>query len=384
MKNLNLNHRFRGNRSVAFKLNQTPRKQTMKTKLILAALLLAAIQIPVFAQGTAFSYQGRLNTNGVPTTGLYDFQFYLRDALTGGSPVGTTNSRPGLGVTNGVFGVTLDFGSAAFSGAARWLEITVRTNGGIYTNLSPRQPLLAVPYAITASNLTGTLPTTQLNGPLNAATLSGSVPTASLTAVPAAGLTGFIDDNRLSANVALRGNVNSFTANNSFAAAIVGGWPSPVVWVQNSSPSAPASPALTLQGVGNSVDGVLAVRSTGVGYLARFFTGNGPAVDITTNGSVTMNGGLVVDGAAVNSGSLNPGANFGNGGEGISSKRNVGGNQYGLDFFTAGFSRLSISNNGTINASGLLKAPGGLVIQTINGSDPSSPVTGQIWLRTDL
>ena len=85
MKNLNLNHRFRGIRSFAPKLNQSPRKQTMKTKLVLAALWLAATHLPAFAQGTSFSYQGRLNTNGVPATGAYDFQFYLRDALSAGA-----------------------------------------------------------------------------------------------------------------------------------------------------------------------------------------------------------------------------------------------------------------------------------------------------------
>ena len=356
----------------------------MKNVKMLFYVLLCINALDAFAQGTAFSYQGRLNTNGVPVTGLYDFQFYLRDALTAGNPVGTTNTLAPVGVTNGVFSVTLDF-SNQFPGASRWLEISVRTNGGTtFTNLSPRQPLLAVPYAITASNLTGTLPASQLSGSLNAASLIGSVPPASLNAVPAASLTGNIADGQLSGNVALHGYANSFTAINSFSTAIAGGWPSPVVSVQNSSTAANASPALTLQqAAGNSVDGVLAVRSTGVGYLARFFTGNGPGVDITTNGSVTMNGGLVVDGAAANSGSLNPGANFGNGGEGIASRRTSGGNQYGLDFYTGNSSRLSISNNGTINANGLLKAAAGLVIEN-RTSDPASPVNGQIWLRTDL
>ena len=37
---------------------------------------------------------------------------------------------PGVPVTNGLFTVTLDFGTSVFTGPARWLEIGVRTNGG--------------------------------------------------------------------------------------------------------------------------------------------------------------------------------------------------------------------------------------------------------------
>jgi hypothetical protein len=57
-------------------------------------------------------------------------------------------------VSNGLFTVTLDF-SNQFPGAARWLEISVRTNGaGSFTNLSPRQPLTSVPYSVKAISAT--------------------------------------------------------------------------------------------------------------------------------------------------------------------------------------------------------------------------------------
>ena len=56
-------------------------------------------------------------------------------------------------VTNGLFTVTLDFGSGVFDGNARWLDIGVRTNGGgAFTSLSPRQPILPTPYALYAAN----------------------------------------------------------------------------------------------------------------------------------------------------------------------------------------------------------------------------------------
>ena len=53
-----------------------------------------------FAQGTAFTYQGRLNANGGPANGIYDFQFMVYDALSGGSPVAgplSTNAVRGSG-----------------------------------------------------------------------------------------------------------------------------------------------------------------------------------------------------------------------------------------------------------------------------------------------
>src|SRR6516164_847716 len=107
-------------------------------------------QLSTFAQGTAFTYQGRLNDGSAPANGNYDMQFYLRNLLIGGSPVGTTNSLAPVQASNGLFTVTLDFGPGIFAGSPLWLEIGVRTNGSVaaYTTLSPRQPLTPSPYAL--------------------------------------------------------------------------------------------------------------------------------------------------------------------------------------------------------------------------------------------
>jgi hypothetical protein len=53
----------------------------------------------------------------------------------------------------GLFLAVLDFGSEAFDGSPRWLEIGVRTNGSgnDYTLLSPRQAIKAEPYATFAN-----------------------------------------------------------------------------------------------------------------------------------------------------------------------------------------------------------------------------------------
>ncbi len=114
------------------------------------------------AQGTAFTYQGRLQQNGSAATGLYDIRFSLYNASEGGAPVTGSYTVNGHPVSNGLFTVTLDFGNQ-FPGAIRWLEIGAKTNGAAsFETLSPRQYLAATPYAVTAGNLSGTLPASQL------------------------------------------------------------------------------------------------------------------------------------------------------------------------------------------------------------------------------
>ena len=125
-------------------------------------------------QGTAFTYQGRLEDNNQAANGTYDLAFSLYLANSGGSPVAGPATNLTVGVTNGLFTVQLDFGSAPFAMGARWLEMAVRTNGaGAFTTLLPRQPLTPVPYAMIAAGLSGPLPATQFGGTYgNAITLN--------------------------------------------------------------------------------------------------------------------------------------------------------------------------------------------------------------------
>jgi hypothetical protein len=95
-----------------------------------------------------------------------NIRFTIYDALTLGTQQGYLITNATTVVSNGLFTVTLDFGSQ-FPGAGRWLEIAVRTNGAaVFIPLAPRQKLTPTPYAITASNLSGTLPAVQLSGQL--------------------------------------------------------------------------------------------------------------------------------------------------------------------------------------------------------------------------
>lgn len=102
------------------------------------------------AQGvtTEFTYQGRLSDASGPVTDTCDFKFTLYFPLVG--PVGEIE-RAGVEVSEGLFTVQLDFGSDAFNGELRSLEIRVKCTGDAdYATLSPHQPLTATPYALYA------------------------------------------------------------------------------------------------------------------------------------------------------------------------------------------------------------------------------------------
>jgi len=193
------------------------------------------------AQGTAFNYQGQLSSGGNPANGSYDLAFSLFSSTNlAASIVAGPITNSAVAVTNGLFTTTLDFGAGIFSGINYWLEIAVRTNGAVgFTKLAPRQPLLPVPYAIfagTASNLLGSLATTQLNGTLPSAQINGMYSSAvnfnnlanhfagsfggdgsSLSNLDASRLaSGTVADTRLSANVALLNTNQTFTGSNTF------------------------------------------------------------------------------------------------------------------------------------------------------------------------
>jgi len=144
----------------------------------LAALLVLNLPFTtLFAQDTAFTYQGRLNGNGAPANGLYDFTFQAFDAPAAGNSLGGTVNVNAVAVTNGLFTALVDLDDSPFTGPARWLQISVSTNGaGSFTTLTPRQPLTPSPYAIFASTA-GTVTT----GAITSAKLAAnSVATANI------------------------------------------------------------------------------------------------------------------------------------------------------------------------------------------------------------
>src|SRR5262249_12800445 len=112
--------------------------------LSLLALTFLHLPLAALAQGTAFTYQGKLTDSGNLANGNYDLQFKLFDTVTVGTGTqqGSTVTVSNVPVTSGTFIVQLDFGAGVFGGALRFLEIAVKqTSGSTFTTLGPRQPL---------------------------------------------------------------------------------------------------------------------------------------------------------------------------------------------------------------------------------------------------
>ncbi len=101
---------------------------------------------------TTFTYQGRLEVDGVPANGAYDIKFVLWDAETDGSIKGIIDGEQ-VPITNGTFSWQLDYGLVAFDGSPRWLEVFVRPDGEGPFESMDRQELTATPYAIVAATL---------------------------------------------------------------------------------------------------------------------------------------------------------------------------------------------------------------------------------------
>src|SRR4051812_33930989 len=158
--------------------------KTFGRHFLLALTLIVSIHTAA-AQGTAFSYQGRLNNGGNPASGTFDLKFTLFNTNSNGIAFAGPVTNSATVVTNGLFIVAIDFGPGVFTGANYWLEIAVRTNGGgAFATLAPRQPVLPTPYSVMANSATtllGTLPTAQLAGTFPASQLSGTVPSANLS-----------------------------------------------------------------------------------------------------------------------------------------------------------------------------------------------------------
>jgi len=154
-------------------------KVTLHWLLILLVFFAGAHQSS--AQGTAFTYNGKLNDSGSPGNGSYDLSFSLYDAATHGNLIGS-QTNAATGVSNGLFVVTLDFGGV-FNGSNYWLEIAARANGGgPFATLSPRQPITPAPYAMYAPSAgsAATAGTANTANWVSATNLSGTVPSANL------------------------------------------------------------------------------------------------------------------------------------------------------------------------------------------------------------
>lgn len=120
----------------------------------LTALVAAARFVGGTPLDQTFTYQGQLRNAGQLVSGPVDLRITLWDSDTAGSQVGSANSFNAMQLTDGRFACGLNFGTAAFDGSNRWIQVEFRNpaGSGQYLALSPRDKITATPYALYALN----------------------------------------------------------------------------------------------------------------------------------------------------------------------------------------------------------------------------------------
>jgi len=154
--------------------------ESLKLVVLNAMILTGGITIAA-AQGTAFTYQGRLVNGGLPVHGTYVVQFTLYDSPTNGNIIGGPIPKTFefytnvLSSENGLFSTILDFGLNPFGSASPlWLQLAIINDNGTTNQviMDPRQPITPVPYAIISGGIAG---------PINGnAIVDGTIPASKL------------------------------------------------------------------------------------------------------------------------------------------------------------------------------------------------------------
>ncbi|HAH32444.1 MAG TPA: hypothetical protein DCL44_09060, partial [Elusimicrobia bacterium] len=128
----------------------------MIKKLPLAILALFALHIVSTAgeikKGAvpgSINYQGRLERDNSPITGLVHLNFKIYSTATGGTPVWATSSEVIVNAAQGIFSANITPSWDTFSNVGTlYLEVQVESE-----TLSPREPLSSVAYAMVAKKL---------------------------------------------------------------------------------------------------------------------------------------------------------------------------------------------------------------------------------------
>jgi hypothetical protein len=247
-----------------------------RATLLGLALFVTGIVHQTFAQSSVFTYQGRLQDGGVAANGSYDFRFTLWDAASGGTqqpqPGPATVNVSNVQVTAGNFSVQLDFGTTAFPGADRYLEMSVQLAGvGPFTTLAPRTKVTGTPYAI--RSLSAANADTVTDGSITSAKiLDGTIVNGDIS--PGAGI---VDTKLATISTALKVSNSATTATSANTAdAIVardasGNFSTGTI---NGNLNGNASTATTATTAGN-VTGVVAISNGGTGSP----TGNGSGLN---------------------------------------------------------------------------------------------------------
>jgi hypothetical protein len=117
---------------------------------VAAGLLLALATARAAPLSSAFTYQGRIDGNGVPVAGPVDLEFAPFADLAGTQSLGAPVVVEDVAVAGGQFTARVDFGPGFFVGDQVFLRIGVRPGAemGAFELLAPLQELTGTPYAL--------------------------------------------------------------------------------------------------------------------------------------------------------------------------------------------------------------------------------------------
>ncbi len=327
------------------------------------------------------NFQARLlaTSGALVADGTYNIQFNIYNVSSGGTTLWTetylNNASQGVTVKNGYFNVRLGLLDSLADetdinwNEELWLGMTVRGTGscsfGACTpadaEMSPRIQLTAVPFAFQAQQLA------QTSGTDRGVLKFLGVTNDPVIYLPDASGTVCLDNN----NCGFVTTTNTFLqgGNDFNATAVLGTTDADALNIitNNTTRLSITSAGATTITAGTSGNPVALTvnNSTSTGAILVLQDNGGPVFTVANGGDITATGNLAVEGTGASSfaGTLHvdfdqtndgsgptEGLKFGGAtsGEGISSKKTAGGNQYGLDFWTDGAARLSIDSMGEV------------------------------------
>ncbi|MHB2026851.1 MAG: autotransporter outer membrane beta-barrel domain-containing protein [Elusimicrobiota bacterium] len=166
--------------------------------------------LPRFARAATpqmMNFQGKLlNTANVPQNGTFCMGFSIYSVPTGGTPLWGQEQQSGINVSNGVFSVqlgkSLALSPSVFSGGSAYLDIAVGTTCGGLSEMTPRQQLVAGPYAFQAASVDLPLPAGDLNY-------------IQLTSILQSGATFYVSSGTVSGPLSIGGIITAGSGNNA-------------------------------------------------------------------------------------------------------------------------------------------------------------------------
>lgn len=249
----------------------------MKTFSIIIVSLFLIISFLPAQVPQLINYQGKLDSAGVPISGIRNLTFKIYDAGTAGSTL-WTESQTNVPVTNGIFNVLLGsvtpFTVGVFGGTGeRHLGVTVGTG----TEMSPRYRITSTAFSIRAASADGVADNTITSAKI----VNGTITTTDIAAGQVVTAVNSLKD---SITLAAGTNITITPAGNTLTIAADGG--GTVTSVGSGTPGAnTGSSGLTFSANPITSTGTIAVANNGV-TSAMILDGTVATSDLADN-SVT-------------------------------------------------------------------------------------------------